>query len=224
MHFRLPTWCYECQQLILTADRSPTFLLCRQCYHEIPFKSESGCDKCGLPHLTASCDEKWALQISRFQALFEYKEAIARWISSLKYSRSFIAGKILLHFLDKWFAENQAYLNTFDLIIPVPVHPLRLRRRGFNQTRFLLKHQSDRIAKLSLLKRTRQTPHQAGLSRRQRKKNLKSAFEVSANLKGKRVLVFDDVCTTGQTLGEVAFCLKQAQADRIDVLVLGRAY
>ena len=224
MHFRLPTWCYECQKLILDADRSPTSLLCRHCYRNIPFKSDPSCEKCGLPHATFSCDQKWAGQISHFKALFEYKDAIARWISSLKYSRSFVAGKILLHFVDNWFADNQDYLDSLDLVVPVPVHPLRLRHRGFNQTRYLLKHQSARTANISLLRRTRQTPHQAGLSRRQREKNLNSAFEVRTNLKGKRVLVFDDVCTTGQTLGEITLCLKQAQADRIDVLVLGRAY
>ena len=224
MHFRLPTWCFECQELILTADRSSSPLLCQTCYQNVPFSTESGCEKCGLPHQTPLCKENWARQISHFHALFVYKDAIARWISSLKYSRSFIAGKILAHFVDYWFAENQNYLNSIDLVIPVPIHPLRLRRRGFNQTRYLLKNQTRYTGSSSLLKRIRQTPHQAGLTRRNREKNLKHAFEASTTLKDKRILVFDDVCTTGQTLGEICLSLKQVEAHRIDVLVLGRAF
>jgi len=223
MHTWLPTWCFDCQKLILKSDRSDTPQLCQRCYQKVPHNTTPGCQHCGLPHESSLCTEKWARQITSFHAVFNYEEPIPRWISSLKYSSSFIAGKILQHFLDNWLTENSTYLETVDILVPIPIHPLRLRRRGFNQTRYLLNNQHQFPLKKTILRRIRQTPHQVGLSRKQREKNLRNAFKVTDSLKGKTVLIFDDVCTTGQTLGEATQVIKQAGAHRIDALVLGRA-
>ena len=219
----LPAWCFNCQKLIRIADRSETPQLCRTCYRNLPYQVDNNCQKCGLPHETSLCSEKWAEHITRFTTVFKYEEPIPRWISNLKYSRSFNSGKVLLHFVNKWFYENSGYLEIVDFLVPVPIHHLRLRRRGFNQTSYLLRTQFTSFPKIHILRKVRQTPHQVGLSKHYRGKNLKNAFSVATDLSGKTILVFDDVCTTGRTLGEVTHCLKQAGAERIDMLVLGRA-
>ncbi|MCP4754886.1 MAG: ComF family protein [Proteobacteria bacterium] len=190
----------------------------------MPFITDPACLKCGLPHDSKGCADDWTEHISRFQAIFAYESPVQKWIGSLKYSRGLIAGKILQDFVKGWFLSNSEYLSKIDILLSVPIHPLRLRQRGFNQAAYLLNTQRRLPNESSLLRKIRRTPHQASLSRADRKKNLRDSFEVAKSLEGKTALLFDDVCTTGQTLGEIAKCLKRAQAERIDVLVLGRAF
>ncbi len=218
----LPGWCFVCQTFIFKNNRSLSPFLCDTCYQNLPYCRDPACRKCGQAHKTGNCRETWAKHISRFQYLFNYEDPIHAWIGGLKYSRNFIAGRILQNFVKEWFDANIEYLQEIDFLLPVPVHPLRLRHRGFNQAVYLLNKQTRIPVQTSLIGKIHQTPHQAGLSRTQRKKNLRDSFEISRPLKGKRILLFDDVCTTGQTLGEVCKGLKKAGAERIDVLVASR--
>jgi ComF family protein len=94
----------------------------------------------------------------------------------------------------------------------VPLNPVRLKERGYNQSA-LIAQQLSNITRIPfsvhLLKRLRNTPSQTKLSREQRKENVKGAFAVQGNVEGKRVLLIDDVITTGSTLNECAKVLKQ---------------
>jgi ComF family protein len=106
------------------------------------------------------------------------------------------------------------------LIVPVPLHRSRERVRGFNQAELLAARLGLPIEK-KLLRRRKNTPSQTGLSRSERKRNLAGAFEARAAVHGK-VIVVDDVYTTGSTLNEIARTLKRAGAERVEVLTVAR--
>jgi len=113
------------------------------------------------------------------------------------------------------------------LIMPVPLHPRRLRARGFNQSLLLAKCVAREIgAELDFLslRRTRFTKPQTELSSEERKKNVRKAFEVLKPevVKGRTIVLVDDVATTGSTLNECAKALKRVGADGVLCLVLAR--
>jgi ComF family protein len=122
-------------------------------------------------------------------------------------------------------AELPAQLSRPDLILPIPLHPRRLRERGFNQSLELAR----RIAAELELKidwrscrRLRATPPQSSLDQRARRNNLRSAFVADPGLSGRHIALFDDVITTGATVTAASRALLQAGASRVDVWALAR--
>ncbi len=121
-----------------------------------------------------------------------------------------------------------------DLVLPVPLHPRRMRRRGFNQADLLLRAWQESTAGEAelpkpercgqVLVRTRATPPQTGLNRRERRRNIRGAFRVVARkrIREKRLLLVDDVFTTGATVEEAARVLVAAGARSVDVLTFAR--
>jgi ComF family protein len=130
--------------------------------------------------------------------------------------------------MGRWLAQAGAdLLAEADLIVPVPLHRWRLLTRRFNQAAMLaaeVSRLSGVPARMQLLERTRRTPPQVGRTRDQRQRNVQGAFRVragaGAEVEGQRIVLVDDVMTTGATLGACARALKRAGAERIDVLVL----
>ena len=105
------------------------------------------------------------------------------------------------------------YAGLIDLVVPMPIHPKRLRARGFNQAALLAKAVSRELAvrlDVRILERIRDTPEQAGLSRSDRVLNVKGAFRVRTRDRTGRVLLIDDVRTTGATLASAAEALLEA--------------
>ena len=122
-----------------------------------------------------------------------------------------------------------ALIDEADVLVPVPLHYTRLVMRGFNQSGWLAQAigaETGRRVAVDALVRTRRTPSQAGLAGRARRRNVSGAFKVRASrlaaLKDKRVLLVDDVLTTGATLSACTRALKRAGARHVDVLVLAR--
>ena len=114
-----------------------------------------------------------------------------------------------------------------DVLIPVPLHKLRLLKRGFNQA-FELGAYASQLLKIPMgtsgLRRLRNTKAQSGLTRKQRRKNMRGAFYWQGPGKpGQHVALIDDVMTTGTTVNECARVLKNAGAKRVDVWVTARA-
>ena len=115
--------------------------------------------------------------------------------------------------------------NRVDLVLPMPLHPVRLSQRGFNQAAEIARPLARRLKlplALQALHRVRDTPTQAGLSLKARRLNIRRAFLCSQDLSGLTVAVVDDVMTTGATLSEAAAELKRAGATRVFNWVVAR--
>ncbi len=118
-------------------------------------------------------------------------------------------------------------ISSYDAVLPVPIHKKRLRERGFNQSlllgRRLVRHGSGRVYPMTLKKKTISLP-QVGLTRKERIKNVRGTFRVvrPCDVKGKRVLLVDDVMTTGATVNECSKVLKRAGAEFVDVITIAR--
>lgn len=115
-----------------------------------------------------------------------------------------------------------------DMIVPVPLHSRRRRKRGFNQAALLAEKLSER-AELAMdattLVRHRATASQVGLDVKQRKSNVRDAFRCTTDrLTHRRVLLIDDVCTTGSTLEACALALRKGGVDSVEALTLARAH
>jgi ComF family protein len=109
------------------------------------------------------------------------------------------------------FAEDLG-LDAADVVIPVPIHWSRRFHRGFNQSELLCEAMESTIVKPKALRRIRATRPQVGLTPEERRHNLQNAFACQADVSGKKVLLVDDVITTGHTVGECAKTLKNAGA------------
>ncbi|MGI8905608.1 MAG: ComF family protein [Candidatus Sumerlaeaceae bacterium] len=121
---------------------------------------------------------------------------------------------------------NQFSEVAYDSIVPVPLHSARLRERGFNQSRELARHLSEfsGVPVASALVRTRPTPSQTRLNRRERARNIAGAFDVAKTANPlNHCLVVDDVYTTGATLNECAGVLRNAGATSIHCIAFARA-
>ncbi len=120
---------------------------------------------------------------------------------------------------------GQLSFEAIDLIIPMPMHPTRLKQRGFNQAleiaKILSKNCKEKLDFKSVQRQTL-TPPQASLPLKQRVKNIKGAFKVNSDLAGKKIAIVDDVMTTGASLNELAKTLKKAGASHVECWVIAR--
>lgn len=132
------------------------------------------------------------------------------------------------HLFGRWLMEaGRELLDDADLLVPAPLARWRLLSRRFNQAQ-ILAAETGRLAKKPVrpfaLVRSRSTPHQVGLTRAQRQRNVSGVFRVPSNeiasIAGKNVVLIDDVITTGATASAAALTLKRAGARRVDVLAL----
>lgn len=131
-------------------------------------------------------------------------------------------GPLLAPFSQSWLKDLHN-----PLVMPVPLHPRRLRERGFNQSLLLARFVADALnAELDFLtlRRIRYTQPQTGLKSDERRKNVRRAFDIADGraLKGRCVILIDDVATTGNTLNECARVLKRAGVEKVFGLVLAR--
>jgi ComF family protein len=151
-----------------------------------------------------------------------YDGIVLEAIHRLKYQRQIIYAKFLAQLLAASPAREG--IAETDLLVPVPLHPRRLRWRGFNQALLLARAFPDIPLGRDILVRRRPTRPQLKLSPEERRTNVKGAFLVSdpVVVAGKSVLLLDDVYTTGATAKECARALCQAGAGRVEVLTVAR--
>ena len=152
-----------------------------------------------------------------------YDQSLMAVIHAYKYDGRVILAEPLSKLLTAVYARHWQR-RTVDIVLPVPLHPARLRKRGFNQAWLLVKSWGDFVVR-DLLQRTRRTPSQTGLERRERLRNVKGAFSIKdpASVENKHVLLVDDVYTTGATVQACARILNKCGAAQVDVLTVGRA-
>lgn len=239
-----PDQCLNCRGLLHPAAKDPsearacfcTFCLARG----LPRFEPPFCSRCG--HLFDAGDNhvcetclKNPPRISRVRAALAYKGLVPEIVPLFKYQARLSLARFFEPLMKEAF--DRYFKNTgIHLILPVPLHPKKMRQRGFNQSYLLVR----RLARshpgicgtsflwqmdVTSLKRVRYTIPQTGLDIAVRKENLKNAFQVidPARVKGANILLVDDVYTTGATCGEAARVLLAAGAGRVDVLVLARA-
>lgn len=161
-----------------------------------------------------------------------YESGLRELIHLLKYNQVRPAANVLGRMLVEAIEDLQPYLAGKEiLVVPVPLHVRRLRQRGFNQSalivRAALKLKSAPAGlnlSAGLLERHRETKSQIGLSRHQRRENIRGAFVVAKpdELKGREVLLVDDVFTTGTTVSECARVLRRAGAYKVYVATVAR--
>ncbi len=139
-------------------------------------------------------------------------------IHHLKYSDRVSLARPMARLLRE-LLESEGF--TGQIIVPVPLHRTRLRDRGYNQAE-LIAHELGLPVDTRLVRRRKKTPSQTGLSRSERTRNLSAAFEVCGDAKGKKIILVDDVLTTGATMNEISKALRRAEADRVEVLTFAR--
>lgn len=143
-------------------------------------------------------------------------------ITRFKFSRHLAFLPIMQHWLQRPICLE--LVAAADLLAPVPLHPKRIKQRGFNQSLLLAQAFPGAAVVREALVRTRHTAPQVGLNPKERQENVKRAFAVTdpALVKGKSVLLIDDLYTTGSTVKECARVLRRAGASRVEVLTVAR--
>ena len=201
-------------------------LICPICCQHLPGVDLSICRYCGIPlkqgNLCASCAGH-PLSINGIRSQFLFEGTIRQAVHQLKYKHLKAAAGPLGEQLAK-FLRSQPL--PADILIPVPLHPKRLRQRGYNQSS-LIAVELSRLSGLpvadEVLLRQRDTAPQARTaSAAERRNNVHGAFTCCRDLDNKRVLLIDDVCTTGATLDACATALRAAGAGSVWGLTVAR--
>jgi len=153
-----------------------------------------------------------------------YEGALRKLIHLFKYSGMKPLGKRLAGLLSRALPDEGA--EGFDVVVPMPLHWRRRWKRGFNQSKILARLVANErgVPMLDAVKRVRATATQAGLTNSNRRKNVAGAFRVArkTQVAGKRILLVDDVMTTGATATACALALKRAGASSVTLLTLAR--
>ena len=207
--------------------------LCIPCWQRLHFISRPYCERCGIPFIEAAkpgslcgqCIRKLPVY-RRSRAVFMYETMAKQLIVLFKrLDRTDLAPLLARMMVD----TGHTLLQEANLLIPVPLHPFRLFLRRYNQsallTRLIAEH-TQTPAQMNILKRRRATTSQVGLQQRIRLQNLRQAFSIThkdtQRIKGKKVVLIDDVQTTGATVSECTRTLLKAGAEYVDVLTLAK--
>jgi competence protein ComFC len=160
-------------------------------------------------------------------AAYRSRGIVREIVHGFKYGRQIYLRHLVARWLYAALDDERLRERRFDIIVPVPLHPTRERERGFNQASLLAESLSAQISTPSqpLLERIRYTTTQTALDRAERMENLHNAFRLrkNADVRGLRVLLIDDVLTTGSTLSECARVLKRAGATSVHAATAARA-
>jgi ComF family protein len=226
-----PPLCITCGAVL---EEHAPLPFCPPCAAGIHFIHPPLCPRCGIPfpateggdHFCGEClatERPYAVA----RAVGMYEETLKTAIHLFKYRGRIGIGEVLGRIMAD-FAGSQWDMTVFSLIIPVPLHRKRLRERGFNQAVIMARAIAKRFSlplDFMTLRRELSTPPQVGLEREERLANVRKAFAVRKpeKIAGRRILLVDDVTTTGSTLTECASVLMKANAEAVAILTLARA-
>lgn len=226
LDFLLPPHCPICKKRTQSLHT-----LCPECFTSLRFITKPMCVKCGRPFeyqlneelLCGSCLTK-KVPFHKARAALVYDSFSKDLILPFKHADHIELAPLLTNFMEQ--AGSDLFPET-DLLIAVPLHRYRLMKRKYNQAGILAKNLSKRIEKPyypNVLYRSKYTQSQGHLHANERKRNVAKAFTVKNPhlIKGKRILLIDDVMTSGATLNECAKMLKRNGAKQVSYLTLSR--
>jgi len=209
-------FCSECRPALTTDP----FSTCPLCAATVGFHAsvEQGCPQCR----TSSLHFEKAIRLGPYENLL--REIILRMKNRNGETLAELIGELWAE-----YAEARLRVFTPDVVIPVPLHWWRRWNRGYNQSEALATMLASRLklpCRPSWLRRIRHTPQQTSQTPSERRENVRGAFRAGswASLRGKRVLLVDDVLTTGSTCSEAARALRKAGASQVSVAVLARSH
>ncbi|HJP34981.1 MAG TPA: ComF family protein [Gammaproteobacteria bacterium] len=228
----LPEFCRECGVRLLTEENG---FFCPTCWEFSPRIERPFCIRCGQPHRERIgfgethnfpckyCRETKAPAYTRIFAPALFDGPVAEAIRLLKFNGKRRLARPLGERMDA-FARQELDCETYDAVVPVPLHKVRLRHRGFNQAALLAPEIWPAFPNATLdesLLRIRPTRVQSRLANeKERTANVVGAFAVprQSSFDRKKILLIDDVVTTGETVAECAAALRRAGAKRVDIL------
>lgn len=214
-----PRWCVGCG--------GEGSFLCESCLRSLPRIEPPVCSKCGRPytggHLCPDCLD-WASAIDGIRSPFRFEGAIREAVHQLKYRNLRAIVPDLAELLYIYLQRNSLPV---EVLVPVPLHRKRLRERGYNQSLLLAESLGKLIGMpvwVDCLYRQKNNPPQARTATlRERQNNIKDAFTCrNSRVRGARILLIDDVATSGATLDACTAALKASGAESVWALVLAR--
>lgn len=204
--------------------------ICEVCEEKVPFLEIQYCAVCQKPSVSGFTHHRCRgnLKPDRLLCLFSYKGLGQTLVKTLKYGQVLDLSQVLTKYLVNFLDENNVSLGEGSIITYVPIHPIKLLERGFNQVAVLSRDLSKKtgLPTFELLKKVRETTSQTYLKKEERKKNVEGSFEMNEKYQsladGQDVILLDDVYTTGATLLECSKVLKRAGARYIYLLTLAK--
>lgn len=223
LDFALPPRCAGCGTIV---DEIDSF--CPPCWTSLDFLGSEGCSCCGLP-LQATEARTCAVCLAKPPRLDRIRSAVAYCdISSsiamrLKYGRKIALARTMSRFMRPLMPDRPGN----SLLVPIPLHPIRLWRRSFNQAAFVAKALSRKTGvpvAVDALQRIKATPPLRGMGVNQRRRAVAGAFRArpGTDLQGRTIILIDDVYTSGSTANACARVLKRAGAARVELISWAR--
>jgi competence protein ComFC len=217
--FFFPPRCIECAKF--------GSLLCEGCIKKLPWIMPPFCRKCGKPETSGElCSSCWSATISidGIRSAFRFEGTIRKTIHEFKYYNLKALSNAIAELLFTYLKNNPV---PGDFLLPVPLHRRRLHQRGYNQS-YLIARELGKLINLPILQKgliriTDSKPQAQASNVSERLRNVYNAFSCSSTIfSGKRLILIDDVCTTGATLEACTIALKAAGASQVWGLTIAR--
>lgn len=223
-----PPKCFSCNVKV-----SFHGVLCESCWGKVEFIEKPCCLKCSIPlpasYLGGFCERcnRTKYSFDRNISVVRYEGMMKEIVHDFKFNDKTHLAKVMSRYM--LMALGNFCHEKFDIVLPVPMHKTKLRKRRYNQAVLLAVNISKSLKikiKTNVLRKTKETISQINYSRLERFQNLEQAFYIDniKNIKNKSVLIVDDVMTTGATIDACAKALKSAGAAKVYSVTFARTY
>jgi ComF family protein len=216
------------QRCVLCGQGTPHHALCEPCLRDMP-RLEQACPQCGLPLVTPNsgrcghCQQQPPVY-DRVISAFAYTTPVSQLVSKLKFRGQLHLARLFGELLAGQIGAGGTKVQA---VLPVPLHPRRLRHRGFNQALEIARpigHSLCLPIVCDAVTRQRDTPPQSAQPAGERARNIRGAFTLNKSVAYARVAIVDDVMTSGHTVSEIAKLLRHSGVEHIEVWCVARAW